>query len=56
MNCSGVDAPDMRFSMLLQDISSLDNVRKSQFGPIKNALVDCGILKAVVVKNAAKET
>ncbi len=56
MDRYGVDAPDMRFGMLLNDISQLDDIETSQFAPVKNAMESGGMVKAMVVEGAAKGT
>jgi aspartyl-tRNA synthetase len=47
----GVDAPDMRFGMELQDLAPL--LKDSTFPPVVQALSSGGIVKGFVVKGAA---
>lgn len=52
----GVDAPDLRFGMELQDITSCEVVQVSSFVPIASAIESDGLVKAIVYKGAAKGT
>lgn len=54
MDRYGVDAPDMRFGMELKDITDAAIVRSSDFAPVKSALENDGIVKAMVFTGAAK--
>eukprot|EP00177_Eucheuma_denticulatum_P007724 GFKZ01014046.1.p1 GENE.GFKZ01014046.1~~GFKZ01014046.1.p1 ORF type:complete len:702 (-),score=81.37 GFKZ01014046.1:9-2114(-) len=56
MDRFGVDAPDMRFGMELQDITTNPIVQTSNFVPIASAVENKGIVKAMVVKFAAKSS
>lgn len=47
----GSDKPDMRFSMLIEDITSIFN--DTEFMMFKNVIDTKGIINAIVVKNAA---
>ena len=51
MNFYGSDKPDTRFEMLLQDIS--DYAKSVPFMVFENVLKEGGVVKAIVVKNAA---
>lgn len=56
MDRFGLDAPDMRFGMELQDITGNTVVQTSSFAPIASAVENKGIVKAMVVKSAAKSS
>ncbi len=49
----GVDAPDIRFGMELQDISNVPMIKTSEFAPISAALSANGIVKCLVYEGAA---
>jgi aspartyl-tRNA synthetase len=51
MNSYGSDKPDVRFDMLLTDVSSL--VSDSDFKVFSNAVANGGVVKAINVKGAA---
>lgn len=52
----GVDAPDLRFGMELQDITNYEVVQLSSFAPIASAIESGGMVKALVYTGAAKGT
>lgn len=54
MDRFGVDAPDMRFGMELQNITDIAIIQESNFAPISSAIKSNGIVKAIVVNSAAK--
>lgn len=56
MSRFGVDAPDMRFGMELQNISAVSVVSGSEFAPIVAAFRAQGIVKGFIVDGAAKST
>lgn len=56
MDRFGVDAPDMRFGMELKDVTQVELVKKSTFGPVKSTQEASGSVKALVVKGAAKSS
>lgn len=51
MDRYGSDKPDLRFGMELIDLS--EDLRDTEFGVFKNALVSGGVVKAICVKDAA---
>lgn len=54
MDRFGVDAPDTRFGMELQNITDATVIQESNFTPISSAIKDNGIVKAIVVDSAAE--
>jgi aspartyl-tRNA synthetase len=57
MGAYGVDAPDVRFGMLLADVTGEGLVARSEFAPVKAAReMAGGLVKGVVVKGAAVAT
>eukprot|EP00178_Gracilaria_changii_P027370 TRINITY_DN870_c0_g1_i1.p1 TRINITY_DN870_c0_g1~~TRINITY_DN870_c0_g1_i1.p1 ORF type:complete len:712 (+),score=85.71 TRINITY_DN870_c0_g1_i1:93-2228(+) len=52
----GLDAPDIRFGMELQDLTHSDVIQASAFTPITSALESGGIIKGFVYRQAAKST
>ena len=51
MNLYGTDKPDLRYEMLINDITDIFN--DTTFGVFKNVLDNKGIINAIVVKDAA---
>jgi aspartyl-tRNA synthetase len=54
MDRFGIDRPDLRFGLELQDVSEL--VRRTDFGVFTSALADGGVVKAIVVPGGAEKT
>lgn len=52
----GLDAPDMRFGMELQNVTQNPLILQSEFAPIAAARDIHGLVKGMVVKSAAKST
>ncbi|CAN8070356.1 unnamed protein product [Agarophyton chilense] len=52
----GLDAPDIRFGMELQDITNSHAIQTSKFAPISSARESNGIIKGLVHREAAKST
>ena len=51
INLYGTDKPDLRYDMLIQDIT--DIFKNTEFTVFKNVIEEKGIINAIVVKNAA---
>lgn len=49
----GVDAPDVRFGMELQDVSDDAAILSSEFAPVKSAMENDGIVKCMVFEGGA---
>lgn len=56
MDKYGVDAPDTRFEMLLQNVSDNSLILSSEFAPIRSARESGGIAKGFVIKGGAGST
>ncbi|KAI0559156.1 aspartyl-tRNA synthetase [Gracilaria domingensis] len=56
MDKFGLDAPDLRFGMELQDITYSETIQASTFAPITSALKSGGIVKCLVYRDAAQAT
>lgn len=56
MDKYGVDAPDTRFDMLLQEVTADDLLQSTEFAPVRNARESGGIVKGFVVKGGAGST
>lgn len=56
MESYGVDAPDVRFEMLLTELSSDKLVEETDFAPVKSARETRGIVKGMVVKGGGSTT
>lgn len=56
MDKYGVDAPDTRFGMYLVDVTKEPCIKSSGFAPIKAARECKGLVKGLVIRNAAKAT